>query len=64
MFYKALVDKMLRYASIVTMPTREPETGIIGERQIARGEQDSMLSCIADRQLSTRLSKQENGRIS
>ena len=64
MFYKALVDEVPRYASIGTTPTNEPETRIIGERQIARGEKNRMLSYIADRQLSTRLLKLENGRIS
>ena len=63
-FYKALLDEVPRYASIVTMSTDELETRTIGDRQSTCGEKNSMLSCIADRQLSTGSSKLESGRVS
>lgn len=62
--YGTLMQGMLRHASITAMPTIGPQMGIGCKRQFAHGEGNKVLFCHADVQLSPRISKPENGRIS
>lgn len=43
------MQEVLWYASIATMPAKEPKISIVCEGQAAHGEENSVLICLADR---------------